>query len=89
VNPETRRRLLRIAGWLLTPVVVWAASFFGGWMGALLAEFRETPSGSIWWMVLGAVGGGLVGVVGWVVVMMRWDRSGGTGASTEGETAGQ
>ena len=78
MRPETRRRLVRIAGWLLTPVVVWAASFFGGWMGALLAEFREKPSGSIWWLVLGAVGGGLAGAVGWGTVMMRGGREHGS-----------
>jgi predicted lipid-binding transport protein (Tim44 family) len=34
-------RVLRIVatvlGWLLTPIVAWAASFFGAWLGALLA----------------------------------------------------
>ena len=31
------RFVARLAGWLLTPLVAWAASFFGAWLGALLA----------------------------------------------------
>ena len=29
--------LLRILGWLLTPLVAWAASFIGAWLGALVS----------------------------------------------------
>ena len=31
------RHLVRIAGWLLTPLVAWAASFIGAWLGALVS----------------------------------------------------
>ena len=44
MKDTTRDRLLAI-GWLLTPLVVWAASFFGAWLGALVA--REGLAGAI------------------------------------------
>ena len=31
------RHVLRIVGWLLTPLVAWAASFIGAWLGALVS----------------------------------------------------
>ena len=31
------RTLVRLAGWLLTPLVAWAASFLGAWFGALIS----------------------------------------------------
>ncbi len=31
------RALVRIAGWLLTPLVAWAASFIGAWIGAWIS----------------------------------------------------
>lgn len=31
------RTLVRIAGWLLTPLVAWAASFVGAWIGAWIS----------------------------------------------------
>ncbi len=64
-------RFLRPVGWLLTPVVVWAASFLGGWVGALTAGLRQKGEAGLWWMVIGAVAGGLLGLVGWLLAM-RW-----------------
>ena len=59
----TARGLLRIALWLLTPLVVWAASFFGAWLGVLLAgtDLRLLGLG-------GLLGGGL-GLAGWLFVL--------------------
>jgi hypothetical protein len=37
------RLLFRIFGWLLTPFLAWAASFFGAVAGALLAMRLEDP----------------------------------------------
>ena len=31
------RWVLRFLGWLLTPLVAWAASFIGAWLGALVS----------------------------------------------------
>ena len=62
---EAAHRLLRLVGWLLTPVVVWAASFLGGWIGATV----QGPNGGLSWLVIGAVVGGMVGGGVWVGVM--------------------
>jgi hypothetical protein len=37
------RLLFRIFGWLLTPFLAWAASFFGAVGGALVAIRMEDP----------------------------------------------
>ena len=37
------RLLFRIFGWLLTPFLAWAASFFGAVAGALIAMRIEDP----------------------------------------------
>jgi hypothetical protein len=65
VTSRAGRRFLRVTGWLLTPLVVWAASFLGGWVGASIA-------GDLGVMVLGGVIGGTVGVAGWIWLMRRW-----------------
>lgn len=51
-------------GWLLTPAVVWAASFLGGWLGAVI-------SGKLVYLVVGGVVGGAGGLAGWIWVMRR------------------
>lgn len=38
------RLLFRIFGWLLTPFLAWAASFFGAVAGALIAMRIEDPA---------------------------------------------
>ncbi|MFQ5703009.1 MAG: hypothetical protein ACE5HT_03215 [Gemmatimonadales bacterium] len=57
-------RLGRTIRWLLTPIVVWAATFVGAWLGATLG------ANMVW-----LVGGGLLGaggsMVGWVYMMRR------------------
>jgi positive regulator of sigma E activity len=51
------RALVRVFGWLLTPVLAWAASFFGAVAGALLAmQVREPRNG----ILVTAVAGGAV-----------------------------
>ncbi len=44
--------------WLATPLVVWAGAFVMGWLGAWLG-------GTLSWLVIGGLAGGLVSVVGW------------------------
>ena len=56
-----RPRGWRVVGWLLTPLVVWAASFLGGWLGAVVG-------GTLVALVIGALGGGVVGGIVWVLV---------------------
>jgi uncharacterized membrane protein YeaQ/YmgE (transglycosylase-associated protein family) len=50
------RALARVFGWLLTPVLAWAASFFGAVAGALLAmRVREPRNGILVTAVVGGV----------------------------------
>ncbi len=69
MNRRTARRLARVAGWLLTPLVVWAASFLGGWAAAVL--WGEAVGGTVGllWLAGGAVVGGLIGAAAWLAVM--------------------
>lgn len=41
------RFLLRLLGWLLTPLVAWAASFCGAMVGALLASRLASPAAGV------------------------------------------
>ena len=46
------RWLVRALGWLLTPLVAWAAAFVGAWLGATVAgTFRSSTVGA--WIVIG------------------------------------
>jgi HAMP domain-containing protein len=59
--------ILRFVGWLLTPLVAWAASFFGAWLMALAAPtFDDSSIGLIL-----AVAGGAVGAISATVLWMR------------------
>jgi hypothetical protein len=50
--------LVRILGWLLTPLVAWAASFIGASIGAVIARGIDSPTaGLILTAVCGAVAG--------------------------------
>lgn len=72
---ETTRRLIRVVAWLLTPVVAWAASFLGGWLGAVVGKGAAGPQGGLVWLGTGALIGGVVGAVVWVVSVKRWAAS--------------
>ena len=50
------RFLLRFLGWLLTPLVAWAASFFGAWLVSwLLLGMRDANSALVLTLAGGAV----------------------------------
>jgi uncharacterized membrane protein len=66
VKRSRLRRLIRLIGWLLTPVVVWAASFLGGWLGASVGK-------SLGYMVWTGVATGTLAFVGWV--WLAWWRA--------------
>lgn len=52
------RILLLVLGWLLTPLVAWAASFLGALIGTVIAgRFRSPVTGIIITVVAGAVAG--------------------------------
>lgn len=63
-------RLRRIA-WLLTPLVVWAASFVGAWLGALGARRFGGPWGGIGLMAGGAAALAGVSLILWVLLLRR------------------
>ncbi len=69
---EKTHRLIRVIAWLLTPVVAWAASFLGGWLGAVMGKGATHPTGGLLWLGTGALIGGVVGVAIWVVLLRRW-----------------
>jgi hypothetical protein len=70
VTDHTHQRLRRV-GWLLTPIVVWAASFLGAWLGALGARRFGGPWGGIGLMMVGAAGLATLAVILWVLFLRR------------------
>jgi hypothetical protein len=69
--PRWFAHLLVVVGWLLTPLLAWAASYFGLWLGALIATPLVRP------LPMLAVAGGMallcgVGALGaWLRFMLR------------------
>ncbi|UCF41267.1 MAG: hypothetical protein JSW43_02740 [Gemmatimonadota bacterium] len=88
MTSKPRNRLLQTAGWLLTPVVVWAAAFLGGWLGAFVVRLRQVGDAGLAWMLVGGVLGGTVGVVVWVVVLRRLGRPWESASAPSGEERG-
>jgi len=72
---EPARDRLRAIGWLLTPLVVWAASFFGAWLGALLARQLGRQEMGIELMAGGAVVVALVATLFWIRLLRRSRRT--------------
>jgi ABC-type enterochelin transport system permease subunit len=65
------RFLLRLVGWLLTPLVAWAASFCGAWLGALFVPLADRPTtGLILAIALGAVFA-VTGTVLWMRILRK------------------
>lgn len=67
-------RVGRAVGWLLTPLVVWAASFFGGWVGAAVGRRVPWLLGGVEWMVVGALLAGATALTLWVHRLRRGSR---------------
>jgi len=61
------RFLLRFLGWLLTPLVAWAASFFGAWLMSMAVAGMRDPNDAL---VL-TLGGGAVAAVSVTFLWMR------------------
>src|SRR3954463_14958883 len=65
------RLFFRIFGWLLTPFLAWAASFFGAVLGALLAMKLDDP---VRGLAITAICGGIAGfaaLIGWLHYLRR------------------
>ena len=64
------KRVIRFLGWLLTPVVVWAASFLGGWIVAAATSVDRGATGLVQ-LGVGSLIGGTVGLIAWLILMRR------------------
>lgn len=51
--------------------MVWAASFFGGWMGAAIAESQGSGDASPTGLVVGGVLGGVGSLTLWLLAVRR------------------
>lgn len=69
--PRWVAHLLVVVGWLLTPVLAWGASFFGLWLGALLAVRFSSPLAMLTIAGLCAAALGFGTLWGWVRFMRR------------------
>ena len=65
------RLLFRIFGWLLTPFLAWAASFFGAVGGALLAMRLEDPVKGLAVTALFGALTGFAALIGWLGYLRR------------------
>lgn len=65
------RLLLRLGGWLLTPLLAWAASFFGALVGSLLAGSVSNPYWGIGLTAGFGIGGGILVIVLWLRLLRR------------------
>ena len=65
------RGFVRLVGWLLTPLVAWAASFAGAWLGATVASgFKNSTTGA--WIVVGfGAAFGIVAAWAWLHYLRR------------------
>ncbi len=65
------RLIFRIFGWLLTPFLAWAASFFGAVAGALIAMRLEDPFRGIAVTAICGAETGFAGLVLWLEYLRR------------------
>ena len=60
------RFVLRFVGWLLTPLVAWAASFCGAWLGAAAAGLFDNPTATLLLPLTGGAGFAVAGTLLWM-----------------------
>lgn len=65
---------LRIVGWLLTPLVAWAASFLGAWLVLLTVGTAGSPRTVIVTALGAALLAGVVALLLWRKVLKRFPR---------------
>ena len=65
------RFLLRFVGWLLTPLVAWAASFLGAWLGARAAQWTDDSTIGLLLAVTGGAGFAVAGTLLWMRTLRR------------------
>jgi len=74
VSGDLRRRWGSAIAWLLTPVVAWAASFLGAWLGAIVGRRAAGGIAGLWWLAGGAAAGAVIGLLGWALLLARLSR---------------
>ena len=70
MTASARKRVLRFVGWLLTPFVVWAASFSGGWIVAVATSADRGTAGIVQ-LGVGSALSGTMGLIVWLLIMRR------------------
>jgi hypothetical protein len=65
------RTLVRLAGWLLTPLVAWAASFLGAWFGALISGGASSTRTTLFATVFFGGFAALLSAWGWLRYLRR------------------
>jgi hypothetical protein len=68
------RILALVIGWLLTPLVVWAASLLGAWIGASAAYVMPTADSALVTTIGGGAAAGLVAALLWMRLLRRSPR---------------
>ncbi len=69
--PRWLAHLLVVVGWLLTPLWAWGASYFGLWLGAVVAVRFTSPVTMLAAAALGAALFGFGALWAWVRFMRR------------------
>jgi hypothetical protein len=68
------RAIVRVVGWLLTPLVAWAACFLGAWLATLAAPgVSSAMTGFVFTICVGAAAG-FGGLLLWMRVLRRSPR---------------
>lgn len=65
------RFVLRFVGWLLTPLVAWAASFSGAWLGSAAAGLFSDDRLTLILPITGGAGFAVAGTLLWMRVLRR------------------
>ena len=69
MKEDRRNRGLRVIAWLLMPFAVWAASFVGGWIGAVVQNGGSENGSTPLWLAAGGIIGGLLGLAACLAVI--------------------
>jgi hypothetical protein len=65
------KQVLRLGGWLLTPLVAWAASHLGGWIGAVIAGRVANPETGVAITAAAVLLSALAAMLAWMR-LLRW-----------------
>jgi hypothetical protein len=63
--------IARLVGWLLTPLIAWAASFFGAWAGAGAAAAATGANLSLGMTIMGGAAAGVGATMLWMRLLRR------------------